>query len=59
MSEKRILDACCGSKMFWFDKENPDVEFCDIREAEEELCDGRILSIKPDRIADFTNLPFE
>lgn len=21
----KILDACCGSKMFWFDKENPDV----------------------------------
>lgn len=19
---KKILDACCGSKMFWFDKEN-------------------------------------
>lgn len=24
---KRILDACCGSRMFWFDKQNPDVEF--------------------------------
>ena len=24
MSEtKIILDACCGSRMFWFDKENP------------------------------------
>lgn len=21
----KILDACCGSKMFWFDKENPNV----------------------------------
>ena len=20
---KKILDACCGSKMFWFDKKNP------------------------------------
>lgn len=29
---KPILDACCGSKMFWFDKQNPHVEFCDIRE---------------------------
>jgi hypothetical protein len=29
---KPILDACCGSKMFWFDKQNPNVEFCDIRE---------------------------
>lgn len=24
MSEtKIILDACCGSRMFWFDKKNP------------------------------------
>lgn len=29
---KKILDACCGSRMFWFDKENADVEFMDIRE---------------------------
>ena len=27
---KTILDACCGSRMFWFDKENPNVDFCDI-----------------------------
>lgn len=26
---KQILDACCGSRMFWFDKKNPHVEFCD------------------------------
>lgn len=29
--EKKILNPCCGSKMFWFDKNNPNVEFCDIR----------------------------
>lgn len=23
--EKKILDACCGSRMFWFDKTNPNV----------------------------------
>lgn len=55
---KKILDACCGSKMFWFDKSNPEVEFCDIREYEDTLCDGRKLEIKPDTIADFTKLPF-
>ena len=22
-SDKLILDACCGSRMFWFDKYNP------------------------------------
>lgn len=26
---KPILDVACGSKMFWFDKNNPNVEFCD------------------------------
>lgn len=59
MQTKRILDACCGSRMFWFDKQNPDVEYCDIREFEDTLCDGRKLSVKPDTIADFTQLPFE
>lgn len=38
---KKILDVCCGSKMFWFDKNNKDVLFIDIREVETELCDGR------------------
>lgn len=28
---KRILDACCGSRMFWFNKNNPDVVFMDKR----------------------------
>lgn len=36
MNEKRVLDPCCGSKMFWFDKNNADVEFCDIRTVERE-----------------------
>lgn len=56
---KRILDPCCGSKMFWFDKNNPDVEFCDIRKLDTELCDGRKLTIQPDTIVDFTKLPYE
>jgi SAM-dependent methyltransferase len=56
--EKQILDACCGSKMFWFDKNNPDVLFCDIRQEEHILCDGRKLEIKPDMIMDFRNLEF-
>ena len=55
---KRILDACCGSRMFWFDKENPDVLFADNRELDTTLCDGRKLVIKPDKIMDFRNMPF-
>lgn len=26
---KPILDACCGSRMFWYDKDNPAVVFMD------------------------------
>lgn len=55
---KRILDACCGSRMFWFDKQNPDVEFVDNRELHTTLCDGRTLDITPDTVADFTALPY-
>lgn len=43
---EKILDACCGSRMFWFDRENPDVIFADNREVETTLCDGRTLLIK-------------
>lgn len=56
---KRILDPCCGSRMFWFNKENQDVMFCDIRSFETTLCDGRTIIVHPDMIADFTRLPFE
>lgn len=45
---KRILDVCCGSKMFYFNKNNPLVHFNDIRKLEEPLCDGRMLKIHPD-----------
>jgi hypothetical protein len=55
---KPIIDACCGSRMFWFDKQNPHAVFMDIRELEDTLCDGRKLVIKPEIIGDFTNIPF-
>ena len=55
---KHILDCCCGSKMFWFNKDHPNVFFTDLRELETTLCDGRNLKIKPDVKADFRKLPF-
>lgn len=55
---KPILDVCCGSKMFYFNKDNPDVLFMDCRQIEETLCDGRKLEVKPDIIADFRKIPF-
>lgn len=56
---KPILDACCGSKMFWFDKQNPHVEFCDIREVpRHEFYPQRYIEISPDTVCDFRHLPF-
>lgn len=57
--DKKILDACCGSRMFWFDRQNENVAFMDNREFEDTLCDGRALEIKPDIVADFRNMPFD
>jgi SAM-dependent methyltransferase len=58
-TEYKILDPCCGSRMFWFDRENPNVLFGDIREESHILCDGRTLEINPDVIMDFTRMPFD
>ena len=56
----KILDACCGSKMFWFDKNHPSTIYFDKREVENhEFYPGRYIEIKPDVVGDFTNLPFD
>lgn len=55
---KRVLDACCGSRMFYFDKENPEVLYADHRELETTLCDGRTLLIKPEELIDFRHMPY-
>lgn len=55
---KPILDACCGGKMFYFDKNDPRVLFQDIREVETTLCDGRSFSVKPDVVGDFCSMSF-
>ena len=56
---KPILDACCGSRMFWFDKKNPNAVFADIRHESTILCDGRTLNVEPDVQMDFTAMPFK
>ena len=55
---KSIIDVCCGSKMFWFDKNHSETVFMDIRKLEDTLCDGRKLIIKPDVIGDFRDIPY-
>lgn len=44
--------------MFWFDKNNPNALFQDIRSEEHTLCDGRELKVTPDNIVDFANMPY-
>lgn len=56
---KLILDPCCGSKMFWFDRNNENVIFTDKRTETHTLCDGRILNIAPDFEMDFRDMFFE
>ena len=64
-TDKKILDACCGSRMFWFDKTNKDVLFCDIRtetvEAKDSSCKSgiRTVEVKPDLECDFRDMPFK
>lgn len=64
MKKPIILDACCGSRMFWFDKENPECLFIDKRNETLTAKDSssksgiRTIEIKPDLVDDFTQLPF-
>lgn len=54
-----VLDVCCGSRMFWFDKNDDRAVFNDVRKESHTLCDGRGLEINPDTQYDFTNLLFD
>lgn len=56
---KKILDACCGGRMFYFDKQDKRVLFCDNRRIKTTLCDDREFEVNPDVQCDFTNMPFE
>jgi SAM-dependent methyltransferase len=56
---KKILDACCGPRGFWFDKTHEDVLYVDYRELETVTGSGkdaRTRKIQPDKIMDFRNL---
>lgn len=57
----KILDACCGSRMFWYEKNEPHTTYMDIRK-EILTCKDRNLErkikISPDVVADFRDMPF-
>jgi SAM-dependent methyltransferase len=60
-----ILDVCCGSRMFWFTRQDDRAVYLDNRNEEHSLKDSSViggtrhLAIAPDVIADFTALPFD
>jgi SAM-dependent methyltransferase len=61
---KPVLDACCGSKMFWFDRSDDRAIYQDNRKEMHILKDksstggSRELHIAPDHMGDFTNMIF-
>jgi len=58
MSDKKILDVCCGSRMFWFNRSHPDTLFMDIREEEFKI-HGKKVAVHPDVIGDYRKMPFQ
>ena len=57
-TNKQVLDPCCGSKLFYFQKEHQLVLFGDIRDETYTLDDGRAFEVRPDLVLDYRNLPF-
>ena len=63
---RRVLDPCCGGRMMWLDKQNPDVVFGDRRSETLTVTDRshgnasgtRTLRIEPDALLDFRELPY-
>jgi len=60
-NRKFILDACCGGKMFWFDKNHPYTIYIDKRIAAKghiPYVQAKNHEVNPDKIMDFRQLKF-
>lgn len=56
-----ILDACCGGRMFYFEKGHPNILYIDRRRETVEMKDRgkiRTLEVNPDFLMDFTDMKF-
>lgn len=57
---KTILDVCCGNRMFWFDKHQPDTLFLDNRVMQPTQVgkgkNARTRAVLPDKVMDFRKL---
>lgn len=59
ITDKFILDACCGGRMMWFNKNHPNVLYVDNRIAEKGHIQGGFNpghEVRPDMIMDYRNL---
>lgn len=61
----KILDATCGQRGIWYQKNHPYVTFMDKREGifnsktlNQSFKNSRIIKIKPDVVSDWKNTPF-
>jgi hypothetical protein len=59
LQNKYILDACCGARMMWNNKNHPNTLYIDIRKEQRGFVPRGNWEINPDIVADFTNLPDE
>jgi len=60
MKDKFILDACCGGRCFWFNKQHPNAVYIDNRIRGKGHVDDRFNHcIKPDMLMDFRELTFK
>lgn len=64
--DEHILDATCGSRMIWFDKYCDEAVYMDNRVVKDVRIwkstkndSARHLTIDPDIVADFTDMPFD
>lgn len=58
--DKFILDACCGGKMFWFNKIHPNTLYIDNRlEKKGHITQKSKHSVSPDIVMDFRELGFK
>ena len=57
----KILDVCCGSRMFWFNKQEKHTTYMDIRNEILHYKDRHLerkVEIRPDVVGDFRKIPF-
>ena len=60
MTKKFILDACCGGRMFWYNKKHPNALYIDKRSRDPGFMKIRPnFSVQPDEIGDFTKLKYK